>query len=57
MSDLVDLVHGLLDGIFIVFVEAEKILNMFIFGVVPERNTLLNPVFGELFEVLRFLLR
>ena len=57
LSDLVDLVHGLLDGIFIVLVEAEEILNMLIFGVVPERNSLFNSVFGELFEVLRFLVR
>ena len=30
---------------------------MFIFGIVPQRNTLLDSVFGEFFQVLRFLVR
>jgi hypothetical protein len=55
LSDLVDLVHGFLDGVFIVLIETEKVLNVFIFGVMPERDTLLDSVFGEFFNVLRFL--
>lgn len=52
LSDLVDFVHGFLDGVLIVLVETEKVLNVFIFGVVPERDTFLDSVFGKFFDVL-----
>ena len=57
LPDLVDLIHGFLNGVFVVLVESKEVLNVFIFGIVPQRNTLLDSVFGEFFQVLRFLVR
>lgn len=54
LSDLIDLIHGLLNGVLIVLVESQQILNVLIFGIVPQRDTLLNSVLHELLHVLRF---
>ena len=55
LPDLVDLIHGFLNGVFVVLTESKEVLNVFIFGIVPQWDTFLDSVFSEFFEVLRFL--
>ena len=36
LPDLVDLIHGFLNGVFVVLTESKEVLNVFIFCIVPQ---------------------
>jgi len=47
MANSINFVYRLLDSLFVALIEAQQILNVFIFGFVSESNAFIDSLFGH----------